>query len=67
MMYKTASQKVLLYGSKIWVVTGVMLKILEGFHHWVARQIAGMVAKCVVNGKQEYPLVAAALEAAGLY
>ena len=35
-MYKSVAQSVLLYGSKIWVVTGDMLKVLTGFHHWVA-------------------------------
>ena len=35
---------VLLYGSEIWVVTGVMLKVLEGFHHRATRRITGMMA-----------------------
>ena len=42
-----------------------MLKVLEGFHHWEARRITGMTAKCVADGEWEYPLVVAALEAAG--
>ena len=33
MMYKLVAQTVLIYVSKSWVVTGAMLKILEGFHH----------------------------------
>ena len=36
MMYKAVSQSVLLYDSGSWVVTGDMLKVLTGFHHWVA-------------------------------
>ena len=32
-MYKAVVQSVLSYGSKIWMVTGEMLKVLEGFHH----------------------------------
>ena len=40
-MYKSVDQLVLLYGSESWVVTGEMLKVLEGFQkpggpadHW---------------------------------
>ena len=33
MMYKAVANLVLLYGSGIWVVTGEMLKVLEGIHH----------------------------------
>ena len=33
MMYKAVDWLVLLYGSDIWVLTGKMLKVLEGFHH----------------------------------
>ena len=39
-LYKAVAQAVILYGSEIWVVIGAMLKVLEGFHHRVARQIA---------------------------
>ena len=34
MVYKAVTQSVLLYCSEIWLVTGVVLKVLEGFHHW---------------------------------
>ena len=40
-MYKTVDQLVLLYGSESWVVTGVMLKFLEGFYHQVSKRITG--------------------------
>ena len=33
MIYKAISQAVLLYGSKNWVATDVMMMVLEGFHH----------------------------------
>ena len=33
-MYKAVAQLVLLYNSESWVVTGEMLKVLKGFHHW---------------------------------
>ena len=32
-MYKLVAQLVLLYGRESLVVTGDMLKVLEGFHH----------------------------------
>ena len=41
-MYKAVAQSVLLYGSKIWMLTREMLKVLSGFHHWAARWITGM-------------------------
>ena len=44
MMYKAVAQSVLLKVSESWVVTGEMLKVLEGFHHWAARRITGMTA-----------------------
>ena len=36
---------VLLYGSKIWVETGDMLKVLTVFHHLAVRQITRMTTK----------------------
>ena len=42
MIYKVVAQSVLLYISEIWVVTGGMIKILEGFHQLAARKITGM-------------------------
>ena len=44
-IYKTVAHTVLLYGSESWVVTGEMLKVLEGFHHWADQQIVGMTAQ----------------------
>ena len=66
MIYKVVAQTVLLYGSDSWVVTGEMLKVLEGFHHRVARKIAGMKAWRVEDGEWDYPLVGDFLEAAGI-
>ena len=37
MMYKSVLQKVMLYGSDIWVVTEAMLTVIEYFNHQVAR------------------------------
>ena len=66
-MYKAVAQLVLLYGSKRWVATGEMLKVLSGLHHRAARQITGMTEKCGACGECEYPLVAEAMESAGLH
>ena len=67
MMYKAVSQSVILYGSEIWVKKGDMLKVLEVFHHQVARRITGMTATRWSGGEWEYPPVAASIEAAGLH
>ena len=67
MMYKALAQSVLLYVSESWVATGVMLKVLEGFHYRVARRIMGMTATCGAGGEWEYPPVMAVLEAVGLH
>ena len=37
MMYKAVEQSLILYVSERWVVTGEMLKVLEGFYHRAAR------------------------------
>ena len=50
-LYKAVAQAVILYGSEIWVVIGAMLKVLEGFHHRVSRQIAGKATWGTVNRK----------------
>ena len=55
----------LFYGSKIWVVTGEMLKVLEGFHHLVDQRITGLTEKCGAGGEWEYPSVVEELETAG--
>ena len=57
----------LLYVRKSWVVTGAVLKILEGFHHQVDRRILGMMEKIVADRTWEYPPLVTALEAAVLY
>ena len=44
MIYNAVVQAVLLYRSKIWVVMDYMVTVLEGFHHRIARLIAGMTA-----------------------
>ena len=66
-MYKAVEKLVLFYGRKSWVVTGEILKVLEGFHHRAARRIMGMTAKRGAGGEWEYPMVVEAMETAGLY
>ena len=55
------------YGSESSVVMGETLKVLEGFNHRSARSIAGMVDWRAEDGEWEYPLMADAMEAAGLW
>ena len=42
MLYKAIMQSVFLYEQESWVVTGSMLKVLEGFYHRAASWILGM-------------------------
>ena len=49
-LYKAVVQTLLLYGRNIWLVTVSMLKVLEGFHHRVARRISGKTAQDTVEG-----------------
>ena len=65
-IYKAVVQSVLLYVSERWVVTGDMLKILEGFHQRADRQITGMTATRGADREWEYPPVEAEMEAAVL-
>ena len=52
-LYKSVVQLELLYGRVGWVVTGFMLKVLEVFHHRVARMIAGMTPRRTTIGEWE--------------
>ena len=49
MIYTSVSETVLFYGKTIWVVTGAMLNILDGFHHWAAIGFAGMTENFVAD------------------
>ena len=66
MMYNVVAQLVLLHVSDSWVLTGVMLKFLEGFHHRVVRRITGITVTHGAGGNWEYHPVVVALEAAVL-
>ena len=45
MLYKEVVQM------DIWVLTGAMLKVLEGFHYQESRQILGMTARHIEDGE----------------
>ena len=66
-MYKTVEQSALLYGREIWMVTGEIHNVLEGFHQWEARNITGMTMKLGDGREWEYPPVVVALKSAGLH
>ena len=53
------------YGSKIWVATRDILKVLTTFHRWATRRITGMTAKHGAGVEWEYSAVEEAMESAG--
>ena len=59
-------QAVLLFGSETRVLTTRLEKDLEGFCHWAARRMAGMVPKLHPDKTLVYPLIGAALAIMGL-
>ena len=67
MIYKAVDWLVLLYVSDSWVMTGAMLKVLEGFHHRAARRITGTKATRFSSGEWDYHPVVAEMESAGLH
>ena len=66
-IYKAVTHSVLLYSSEIWVVTGKMIKVLEGFHHRAERQITDITETRGLGGEWEYPSVDVAIEATILH
>ena len=66
-MYKAVAQSVLLYGSKIVVVTREMLKVSMVFHNRAAQRITGMPEKCGIGREWEYQAVEEAMDAEGLH
>ena len=67
MMYMEVDQLVILYERESWVVKGVTLKFLEGFHHQADMRIMGTKATRGTGGEWDYTPVVAALESAGLH
>ena len=67
MLYKAVVQTALLYVSESWVITGLMMNMLERFCHFIARRIAWKTAWSVRGEGWEYPPEEEDLEAAGLW
>ena len=53
MLYKEVAHAVILYGIEIWVVTGAMLKVLEGLQNQVSRRMTGMMAQRAEDGDRD--------------
>ena len=49
LFYKTIVQAVLLYSCETWVLTDAMIKVLESFHHKIARRITGKMVRRVAD------------------
>ena len=41
MLYKVVFHTVLLYRSESWMIMGELMKVMEAFHHRIARRIIG--------------------------
>ena len=54
-MYKTVEQSALLYGRDIWMVTGEIHNVLEGFHHRLAQHIIILTEKHGAGAEWEFP------------
>ena len=67
MIYNLVVQTVLPYGYQSWVVTDAMITVLDGFYHRVDWILAGLTERQGNAGKWEWPPVAMALEATGLW
>ena len=52
----------ILYGRKIWVVTEVMMTVIEVFHHRIDRRIAGMTVMKGDGRECDWELMDTALE-----
>ena len=58
---------ILLYGSKKWVVTDMMMRVMGGFNHRIARRITEMTVKKGDGRKYKWALVYTELEVTGLW
>ena len=67
MMYKAFVQSVLLYGCDSWMVTGAVLKLIDLFHHRLARRITGMTSWRMASEEWEWSPVAEALDTYGIW
>ena len=66
MFYITMVQAVLLYGSKTWVMSPHIGKMLGGFHHWFACRLMGRQIERRLNGTWYNPALVDAMAEAGI-
>jgi hypothetical protein len=66
MFYKSVVQSILLFGCETWTVTGAMLKVLDIFHHRIARCITGKMAQRLPDGEWVYPPLQEVIQESGL-
>ena len=64
--YVAVVQVVLLFGSRMWVLTPRLEKVLEGFHHRALQRMAGMGPIRQQDGTWVYLPIGAALATLGL-
>ena len=67
MIYNVTVQAVILYGSEIWVVTDMMMTVLEVFHQRTTRKIVRTTVRKGDDGEWEWASVDAALEVTGIW
>ena len=67
MFYYSVVQGVLIYWSEIWIITDSMIKVLEGFHHYISQKIVGKMVRCIGVEGWEWPPMEEALEAVVLW
>jgi hypothetical protein len=64
--YKATVQLILLFGNKMWNLSPLSLKLLEGFHIRAAWHMAGKRPMRLLDGTWTYPNLAQVLEDVGL-
>ena len=65
--YVAVVKKVLLFGSKTWVLTSQMENSFKGFHQRAVRRMTGMPPRRQRDGTWLYPTIGEALSMVGLY
>ena len=65
-MYNIVVQTVLLYRRNIWLITELVMKLLEVFHHIITRRITGKTTRRIGEGGWYFPPEEEAIKAAGM-
>lgn len=65
MFHKAVAQLIPLCGSETWVVTGGVMKVLEGFHRRCAHKMTGLGPQRQADGEQFHPPAKEELRQAG--